>query len=513
MSKRHLYILCGLLVLVGVGMTVYRAFVLEFPVIPRETSATWRIEARVTFEARGLPTKATLMVPRTGPGLTLFDESFVSPGYGLATASPDENRRAIYSRRVARGLQTLYYRGIIHRAPTREKPSKEAPPRLQRSGYTGAERVAAQQIVREVDQQSADDETFVRLLFARLKAPKPTGPVQLLLRSAERSQRSPAARRADVAVKVLGEARIPARVVHGIALVPDRRDAQLSHWIEIYGDEVWQPFDPDSDEFRVPRDHLPWWRGDAPLVHVEGGSRPHIDIAVRKMFIYSLQSALARQREVKNKLVELSVFGLPLQTQEVYRLLLTVPIGIFLLVILRNVVGLKTFGTFMPVLIALAFRETHLLWGLILFSSVVAVGLLVRFYLEELKLLLVPRLAAVVIVVILTMTVISIVSYKLGFDRGLSVALFPIVILAMTIERMTIVWDERGPKEALIQASGSFFVAVVCYLVMSLEIVKHWVFVFPESLLLVLAATLALGRYSGYRLVELPRFKVLAGKG
>jgi len=111
------------------------------------------------------------------------------------------------------------------------------------------------------------------------------------------------------------------------------------------------------------------------------------------------------------------------------------------------------------------------------------------------------------------MTLISIVSYKLGFDRGLSVALFPIVILSMTIERMTIVWDERGPKEALVQAGGSFCVAVLCYLVMNLDVVRHFVFVFPESLLVLLAAMLALGRYSGYRLVELPRFRVLAGKG
>lgn len=512
MNKRHLYILCGVLVAFGIAVTLYRVLVLEFPVAPRETTPTWRIEARVTFEARGVPVKATLMVPQPGPGLTLFDESFVSPGYGLATASPDENRRAIFSRREARGLQTLYYRGIIHKAPTREKPAEEPAPRLQRSGYTGAERVAAQQIVREVDFKSADDESFVRLLFARLKAPSPGGPEELLLRSERREHMNPSGRRTQVAVRVLGEARIPARVVNGIALTPDRRDAQLSHWIEIYTDDNWRPFDPESGEFRVPTDHLAWWRGSAPLARVDGGSRLKTDIAVRRMFIYSLQSALARQRQAKDKLIELSVFSLPLQTQEVYRLLLTVPIGIFLLVILRNVVGIRTFGTFMPVLIALAFRETHLLWGLILFSSVVAVGLLVRFYLEGLKLLLVPRLAVVVMVVILTMTVISVFSYKLGFDRGLSVALFPIVILSMTIERMTIVWDERGPKEALIQASGSFCVAVLCYLVMSVELVKHWVFVFPESLLLVLAATLALGRYSGYRLVELPRFRVLAGR-
>jgi hypothetical protein len=305
---------------------------------------------------------------------------------------------------------------------------------------------------------------------------------------------------------------MPARVVNGLALAPDRRNARLSRWVEIYDDGVWRPFDPDTGEFRIPPEHLPWWRGAEPLATVLGGGRLTTDIAVRQMFVYTLQSAVAKQRAALDKLVELSIFGLPLQTQEVYRLLLTVPIGIFLLVVLRNVVGMRTFGTFMPVLIALAFRETQLLWGTILFSAVVAVGLLIRFYLEQLKLLLVPRLACVVIVVILVMTVISIVSHKLGFERGLSVALFPIVILAMTIERMTVVWDERGPREALVQAAGSFVVAVLCYLLMNLEIVKHWVFVFPESLLIVLAATLALGRYSGYRLVELPRFKVLAGK-
>ena len=514
MKNRHLHILCGLLVLIGVGATAYRAFVLEFPLTPRETISTWQLETRISFEARGAPARVTLMVPQTTSGFALFNESFVSPSFGLATVSPDENRKAIFSKRAALGLQTLYYRAVVHQALISETPAKEPPPKLQRSGYKGAEQTAALQLARDVDERSADDQSFVRLLFARLKEPRSRGPAQLLLGAALKGTGRLGARRADVAVRVLAEVGIPARVVHGIALTPDRRDAQLSEWIEFYEEGIWRPFDPDSGVFRVPENHMPWWRGKAPLVQVlGGGAKIDIDIAVRQMFVFSLQSALAKRRQAQDKLLEFSVFSLPLQTQEVYRLLLTVPIGIFLLVILRNVVGLKTFGTFMPVLIALAFRETQLMWGLILFTSVVAIGLLVRFYLEGLKLLLAPRLATVVIVVILTMSLISIVSYKLGFDRGLSVALFPIVILAMTIERMTIIWDERGPKEALTQAMGSFFVAVLCYLLMNLDVVRHWVFVFPESLLLVLAATLALGRYSGYRLVELPRFKALVGKG
>ena len=60
-----------------------------------------------------------------------------------------------------------------------------------------------------------------------------------------------------------------------------------------------------------------------------------------------------------------SLLSLPLHTQRVYRMLLMVPVGAFLLVILRNIIGIITFGTFMPVLIALAFRETQLLWGIV----------------------------------------------------------------------------------------------------------------------------------------------------
>ena len=166
----------------------------------------------------------------------------------------------------------------------------------------------------------------------------------------------------------------------------------------------------------------------------------------------------------------------------------------------------------MPILIALAFRETQLLWGVILFSALIALGLAVRFYLEHLQLLLVPRLGAVLIVVVLMMGLVSIVSHHLGIVRGLSVALFPMVIVTMTIERMSIVWDERGAAEALQQALGSLAVAALTYLLMSRAIIDHLFFTFPELLLILLAVTVLLGRYSGYRLLEIRRFQSLLQK-
>jgi hypothetical protein len=163
----------------------------------------------------------------------------------------------------------------------------------------------------------------------------------------------------------------------------------------------------------------------------------------------------------------------------------------------------------MPVLIALAFRETKLFWGLILFTLLVTLGLTIRFLLERLRLLLVPRLGAVLIVVVMLMLIISMMSHRLGLEMGLSVALFPMVIISMTIERMSVVWEERGPVDAIRAGVGSMIVAVIAYLFMVMPWLEHLMFTFPELLLVLLAGVLLIGRYTGYRLTELRRFKEL----
>lgn len=113
---------------------------------------------------------------------------------------------------------------------------------------------------------------------------------------------------------------------------------------------------------------------------------------------------------------------------------------------------------------------------------------------------------------VLLMLALSILSHRLGIEHGLAIALFPMVILAMTIERMSIIWEEHGAGDAIRQGIGSLMVAVASYLLMINPYIEHLIFVFPELLLIVLATTLLLGRYTGYRLSELLRFRVLAGR-
>jgi hypothetical protein len=296
-------------------------------------------------------------------------------------------------------------------------------------------------------------------------------------------------------------------MMRGVMLTSQTRQAEIVPWLEIHDGLRWVNFDPRTGEEGLPDDYLVWWRGAQPLATVQGGSGLEVNLAVQENQLDTLEVAGQRAEKRRSRLVEFSLFSLPIRTQAVYAVLLMIPIGALVMVFMRNFVGVETFGTFMPVLIALAFRETQLIGGILLFTLLVSLGLSIRFLLERLRLLLVPRLTAVLIVVVLLMLVISIVFHKLGIETGLSVALFPMVIIAMTIERMSVVWEERGPRDAIEAGLGSLVVAALAYLAMGIDWLQHVVFTFPELLLIVLALVLLAGRYTGYRLVELYRFR------
>ena len=510
MNKRRLYLLALGLTILGLGVFSYKAYYLGFPLSPKTKVQVWHVEARLRFEAEGAPVKVSMFLPMNTGTFAITDEHFISTGYGLVASMEDVNRTVVWSTRKENGAQNLYYQATVRMVRNKTSRSDIKLPEITNPGFRGPKLAAADSLLGDIKAKSADTRSFVAELLKRLNSANPDDNVQLLL-GPKTTQRA----RVELASHLLNHAEINARVVHGIYLNEEKlefsKKVNLLHWLEVYDNRTWQTFDPAKGTSPVPVDWLPWWRGDNNLAQLQGGSKLNLTLSVSPKVDEGITSVAFRGEISKPLLLKFSLFSLPVNTQAVFRILLTIPIGAFLLVILRNIVGIKTFGTFMPVLIALAFRETGLLWGIMMFTVVVGLGLVTRFYLEKLKLLVVPRLAAVLIVVVLLILALSIITHSLGIHRGLSLALFPLVILTMTIERMSIVWEERGAVESLLSGLGSMFAAVLAFVVMNNKFLEHIVFVFPELLFVLLAATLLLGRYSGYRIMDLYRFKALAG--
>jgi len=206
-----------------------------------------------------------------------------------------------------------------------------------------------------------------------------------------------------------------------------------------------------------------------------------------------------------------SLLRIPPEFQRTFRILLLVPVGTLVVSIMRNLVGLPTFGIFMPVLMALAFRNTGLAYGLGIFSGVILAGYAVRWAIDRLHLLLIPRLSVILTVVVACFTVLAMIGNRFGVREFMAVGLLPFVILTMTIERFFIIVEESGVREGLITSVCSGAVAAVTHEIINNRALQSAFFAYPELLLAVAAMQVLLGRYTGYRLSEFIRFRRLGG--
>lgn len=504
MKHGYVYGLAALLSVIGLSVFFYKWQVLGFPLTEDQEKPVWTIESAISFDSGPGSIKVQLHVPTLTPGFRMLNENSVSRGYGFSLNYGSGGREAQWAIRRADGEQRIYYRISVYEDDSVDE-SDTTPPFPPLPVINEPMNTAVEVLVDDVNDHSADTASFTTELLRRMNDPSPDPNVELLL-----SDVSMNADFVDVVTMLLASARIPARIVHGFPLAGRQRSATLVSWLEVHDGDRWLYFNPATGEENLPDRFLVWWRGNEPLVSIEGGSKVQVDFAIQKNHLDAVAIAERQVAQRGASAVDFSLYSLPIQTQAVYGVLLMIPIGALIMVIMRNIVGIDAFGTFMPVLIALAFRETKLFWGLILFTLLVTLGLTIRFLLDRLRLLLVPRLSAVLIVVVMLMLFISMTSHRMGMETGLSVALFPMVIIAMTIERMSVVWEERGPADAIRAGLGSLIVAVAAYTFMGMTWLEHLIFTFPELLLIILASVILLGRYTGYRLTELRRFKELA---
>ncbi|MEO4048421.1 inactive transglutaminase family protein [Pseudomonas sp. CAU 1711] len=497
----HLKVLITLLVTVGILVTAYQIFVLGIPVTEDETDDLWNIDAKVEFQASPRePVKVQLFVPPLNQDYVSLNESFISNNYGVSVNRADGNRKLTWSARRASGKQTLYYRLVLTKRYSGEPVKAKGPIFRDSIPVEGAEKIAAEALLAPIRQHSADVQTFISETIKRVNN---TGDdnVKLLL-----GGDASTTNKAKVIDLLLSIAHVPMERVHTIRLAADSQQSP-ELWLRSFNGENWLYFNPDSGEQGLPADRVIWWTGDEPLVNIEGGKKAQVSFTLNNSEMNAIRLAKLTDENTDVDFLEYSLYGLPLQTQQTYQIMIMIPIGVLVILILRNLGGLQTLGTFTPVLIALAFRETQLGFGIVLFTIITALGLSLRSYLEHLKLQMLPRLSVVLTFVVVLIAVISLLSHKLGLERGLSVALFPMVILTMTIERLSITWEERGGNHAFKVAVGTIIAAALAHMLMSIEELTYFIFTFPAVLMVLVGFMLAMGRYRGYRLTELFRFK------
>jgi alpha-L-glutamate ligase-like protein len=301
---------------------------------------------------------------------------------------------------------------------------------------------------------------------------------------------------------------LPARLVGGLILENARK--KTSHqWIEVYINGHWVTFDPTNGYFAErPSHYLRLYEGDKALFRHTSNIGFDYEFAMSEKIV---SAALHPQ------LMSESTNYLPLSralshmhlSSNTLAIILLFPFCTLLITFLRNILGVKTFGIFMPILVAATCMYTGLLTGLVGFISILTLAWACHTVLERLRILKTARLAIVISVVSILFILVlwfSAVEQKLEFGM---LALMPVVIISFVAERIHQVTQEKDWKALISNSTGSLVTIALCYLYITSFHFQSLFILYPETYLLVLAGLIMIGSWDGIRASELLRFKHL----
>lgn len=504
---------------VGLAIFLWKAVGLGMPVAPTDPEGLWQVELEINARGSGGRGSVRAALPSSDVAQRIFDERSVSDGLLFAIRTGGGQRTGVWSGRFSRTHQVLYSFRVQLSQLSYSLPrdaGARAPDDL-RAEYlaaTAAFPTTAQEIsdrLQWLGLPPADDAAArLAAIYSFVTdeiASEANAADDVLLALAQR-EGSPVGK-ARLLATLLRAAGFPARLAAGLQLREGVAPSQR-FWVEAFVDGFWVPMSPTDGFFAMhPADLLTLRQGNDVLVEATG-----IEAELHRF--HALRERL-RPDELATLMIptmpllaKLSLYRLPVPSQSALRVLLLLPLGALVTALFRNLIGIDTFGTFLPVLLALALRATTLGRGLAMVAFVIALGVLGRLGLERLRLLLVPRLSILLCLVVLTVTGLALVGR--GFvERDLySGVLFPMVILTGLIERFSIAMAEEGIREALIKSANSTLVAIAVFPILTNATAEHLMFTFPELVVSVMGVLVWIGGYTGYRLADLRRFRAFA---
>ncbi len=171
---------------------------------------------------------------------------------------------------------------------------------------------------------------------------------------------------------------IPARLVGGLIL----KDGtwRSSHiWAEAWIAGRWVPFCPLNGYFaEIPSHYLILYYGDQPLLTHSVDINFNYYFHGKKVLAPPSEAMQAAKKFPAGTLSLWWAFEQVRIPLNLLKIILMIPFGALVVVLARNVIGIETFGTFMPALMAVAFRDTGLAWGLMLFLAILLFGGIIR---------------------------------------------------------------------------------------------------------------------------------------
>jgi alpha-L-glutamate ligase-like protein len=211
--------------------------------------------------------------------------------------------------------------------------------------------------------------------------------------------------------------------------------------------------------------------------------------------------------------VRLSVSGIGAAMQP-YQYFFQLILAAAVLSLLRNEVGVQTYGLFAPAIIAFILLTVGPLWGVVLFLNIFVLALATYGALAPLQLGTAPRVATLLSVACLgTLSVLLLADVDLLPNLFTAAdVFFPSIISAWYADRFATEVEERGWTAPAIQFLWTLVAILVAYVVISNQTIVAWFMRTPEAWAVLIVGVVLVGSQPTLRLNEYLRFTDHLGK-
>jgi len=194
-------------------------------------------------------------------------------------------------------------------------------------------------------------------------------------------------------------------------------------------------------------------------------------------------------------------------------MILMLPIIATFIAFLRQIIGIKAFGIYTPLIITFALVATgKLRYGIAIFLMVILIGLLMRFVLKPFRLLYLPRVA--IMLSVIAIVILAMLTFMGNMKRtGLAgVEIFPLLIMITLVEKFVAVQIEKGNKTATLLAFETLLISIIGYYIVTWPFLKHLLATQPWIIIFTLPINIFLGKWTGLRISEYFRFRQIIKK-
>ena len=305
------------------------------------------------------------------------------------------------------------------------------------------------------------------------------------------------AQKAMVMVSVCRRLNIPSRVVTGVMLSDDP-EARIMTWVEVHENNSWVPYHPDKG-----------FAGELPVRYVTIDKTGQgiltyqdIDVVNWGIAIEELpESFLAQDIRQRHWHDIFNLNRLPADVREQLVLLALLPLGALITSIVRQMVGVHSYGVFTPTMLALAMVYTSAVTTMTILL-VIAVAIYLGKPAMRSAISRTPRLSIIFVFVALGMLIgVSVLEF-LNLNTEGHLILLPTVILTSLVDRFLLSLEKDGRFIALYRLFWTSIIALSIMPVLGLEWLGIQLLSYPELHLVTVALLLLMADYQGKKVIQ-----------